>query len=250
MELQDIASQINFHHEQAFKKANDALEHAKEAGLLLLKIKDSLPHGQFTPWINAHCRVSERQSQRYMAVAKGKPIPIRRLAGKTDTHVSLLKPIPKTSTGTWVDDRWIPERGFMYLFKEGGANYWVHPAANGGVHVCKHYSGKKMSSAGFYWRYTILAVNTDEELTSQFYVGTRHAPHNIRCVHDILVSYGLKDFKGSFVFGSEDNNPSEQPWGEPEPENWYWDSETPDDDLYGFAKKSGLLNHNGVPVRL
>jgi len=250
MELQDVASQINFHHERACENALIAIDHAKAAGQLLLKQKDSLPHGQFTPWLRTNCQVSERQAQRYMAVALGKPVPIRRLAGKTVTHASLLKPIPKTSTGTWVDDRWIPEKGFMYLFKEGDANYWVHPAANGGFHVCKHYSENMMSSEGFYWRYTILAVNTDEELTSQFYVGTRSAPLNICCIHDILVSYGLKDFKGSFVFGSEDNHPSKRPWGEPEPENWYWDSDTPEDVLYGFAKKAGLLNQNGVPVRI
>jgi hypothetical protein len=246
MALQTISGQIDFHHDQATKNATSAIEHAKAAGKLLLELKKTLPHGQFILWIRENCRISERHAQRYMAVAQGKPLPIRKLLVKNDT-VSHLKPVPKESTGTWVDDRWIPDRGFLYLFKEDEANYWVSPAANGGFHVCKHYSGERMSSDGFYWRYTVLAVNTDEDLTSQFYIGTRYAPMNDRCIHDILGSYGLKDLKGSLFFGVEDNDPSERPWGEPERENWYLDSKTTDDGLYEFAKRKGLLNQNGVP---
>jgi hypothetical protein len=249
MQIQDTINQINFHHEQAQSQARNAVEHARIAGDFLLKIKESMPHGSFTKWANENMKISLRHAQRYMAVAQGKPMPIRSLVNKNDT-VSLLSSIPKTSTGNWVEDRWIPEKGFLYLFKEGEANYWVHPAANNGIHVCKHYSGEKMSSDGFYWRYTVFAKNTDPDLTSQYYVGTRYAPLNISCVQEILFSYGLKDIKGKLVFGVVDNKPSQRPWGEPETENWYWDSAEPDDGLYGYAKRSGLLNQNGVPVLL
>jgi hypothetical protein len=247
--LESHAQEINRLHQLAHQFATNAVINAITAGELLHEAKRQLKHGQFQQWVKKTVNVSLRQAQRYMAAAEGKHIALNHLiiSDKNDT-VSHLKPVPKKSTGTWTDGRWIPDRGFFYLFKEDKANYWVSSAPNGGFHVCKHYSGEKMSSAGFYMRYTVLAVNTDEDLTSQFYIGTRYAPLNARCINDILNSYGLKDIKGSLLFGFEDNEPSDRPWCEPEPENWYWDSKTPDDGLYEFLKEEGLPNQNGTQV--
>ena len=86
---QTIIDQINTHHKNATKHAKDAVESAKAAGELLLHMKATLPHGTLTSWIKANLNVSDRQAQRYMAVAQGKPVPLRKLAGKTDT-VSVL----------------------------------------------------------------------------------------------------------------------------------------------------------------
>lgn len=76
-----IAAEINRLHALATESAQTAMAHAQHAGELLLKVKGELEHGQFLPWLAAHCTVSSRQAQRYMRVALGKPV----LALKCDT---------------------------------------------------------------------------------------------------------------------------------------------------------------------
>ena len=97
--IQTIIDQINTHHKNATKHAKDAIESAKAAGELLLHVKATLPHGMLTSWIKANLNVSDRQAQRYMAVAQGKPVPLRKLAGKTDTvsvfAEELFVPLPR-----------------------------------------------------------------------------------------------------------------------------------------------------------
>ena len=97
--IKTIITQINSHHQLAVKQANDAVANAKAAGQLLLQVKASMPHGQWSSWLKENVAVSERQSQRYMAVAQGKSVSVRKLMGKTDT-VSDLKseifvPLPR-----------------------------------------------------------------------------------------------------------------------------------------------------------
>lgn len=41
------AAQIQAHHDAAHAAADKAIEHAKQAGVLLLEVKASLPHGEF-----------------------------------------------------------------------------------------------------------------------------------------------------------------------------------------------------------
>jgi hypothetical protein len=88
----NIAEEINQHHEIAIARADEAIHHASQAGKLLLEVKAALPHGQFLAWVQQHVRVSVRQAQRYMAVAEGKPAPIRALGSKSDTVSHLPKP--------------------------------------------------------------------------------------------------------------------------------------------------------------
>ena len=87
------ADEINREHEFATNLADEAVEHAKRAGVLLLKAKAEIPHGEFGAWISSHLNVSQRQAQRYMAAALGKAIPVRALTHKSDTVSHLIRDI-------------------------------------------------------------------------------------------------------------------------------------------------------------
>ena len=91
----DIAAEINRHHGLAVARAGEAIQHVIAAGKLLLEVKAALPHGQFGEWMAANIQVSARQAQRYIAVAQGKPLPVRAIAAKNDT-VSYLSRSPES----------------------------------------------------------------------------------------------------------------------------------------------------------
>ncbi len=246
-DLDNIISQINHHHMQAHQKAIEAVEEARKAGFLLLELKKALPHGSFHKWIEANLTVSVRQAQRYIAVAQGKTVPIRQLAGKHDT-VSHLEPKITESVGIWENDHWRPEPSCSYLFYENDASYWVTNSPNGAFHVCKHYSGQPMFTKNFYWRYTIFSPIKDPDFTSDFYIGTRSPIHNASGIEGVLKSYGLVDLKNSLVFGFQDLEGSDRPFGEPDPEDWYWDKDEPNDQLFQTMKKMNYINVNGSIV--
>ena len=75
--LLSVASEINIAHGLAIQHADKAIGFARQVGELLLKVKAELPHGAFLPWVEAHCTVSPRQAQRYMAASLGKHLPVR-----------------------------------------------------------------------------------------------------------------------------------------------------------------------------
>lgn len=63
--------QINLEHQLANSKANEAVQHATNCGLMLLQVKASLNHGEWLPWLNGEIesgrlKVEKRQAQRYM----------------------------------------------------------------------------------------------------------------------------------------------------------------------------------------
>lgn len=241
----DTVNEINRLDQLARTAASDAVELARQAGVLLLKVKDQLPHGEFSQWLKANVTVSQRQAQRYMAVAQGKSISIRALTVKNDT-VSLLDSPKKTS-----QDKWIPEEGYMYFFKDtAGANYWVTPSIEpaGGYHVCKHYNGERLSSKDYFLHYTILSEIHDEDFTCQYYIGTRR-PVDVKFgVYSVLHSYGLYDIKGSLLFESECDS-LHRPFGEPDPKYWYWDCRHSDDEaLLQDLEKDGYVNTHGAIV--
>ena len=66
----ELAVQINEHHRLAYRYATKAIEHARQAGELLIKAKYELPHGGWLSWLEANCDVGEREAQRYMRLAK------------------------------------------------------------------------------------------------------------------------------------------------------------------------------------
>jgi len=79
------AAEINREHDLALQHAEQAVEHARRAGALLLDVKATLPRGEFIPWVQKNVTVTPRQCQRYMAAALGKPLPLRAI--KSDTRV-------------------------------------------------------------------------------------------------------------------------------------------------------------------
>jgi hypothetical protein len=239
--------EINRRHLLAHAAANDAIEHAKAAGVLLLEIKSRLKHGQFLHWVSDNAQMSLRQAQRYMAVAQGKTIPLRRLIEKNDT-VSHLEKVDGLSEGVWIGGKWQPEPGYVYLFKDETGTYWVTPSAERAesFHVCKHYNGDRMSSEGYYWRYTIFSVVNDPDLTSNCYMGTRFPLFGRSGVSGVLKSYGLSNLKETLQSGNKLDGGSDRPFGEPPASNWYWNSETPDDGLFNVLVGQGYLNSNGA----
>ena len=66
--------QINLEHQLANSKANEAVQHATNCGLMLLQVKASLNHGEWLPWLNGEIesgrlQVKIRQAQSYMQLA-------------------------------------------------------------------------------------------------------------------------------------------------------------------------------------
>jgi hypothetical protein len=56
--------------ETAQRAENSALTSAKEAGLLLMKAKAQVKHGEWLPWLEANCSVTPRHAQNYMQIAE------------------------------------------------------------------------------------------------------------------------------------------------------------------------------------
>lgn len=128
---QATSTEINRLHQLATKTATEAVGYAKQAGELLLNVKDQLPYGVFGDWIEQDLTVSARQAQRYMAAAQGERIPIRELASDYDTVSHLpsgLTPAEAASIidGTWTP-KWKPEVGHWYSTDTKQGAYWVVP---------------------------------------------------------------------------------------------------------------------------
>ncbi len=77
--LQDLARVIDQEHAAAAAAANTAIQHALNAGRLLLQVKAQLAHGEFLPWLRSNCTVKQRQARAYMRVARN----WRRIESKT-----------------------------------------------------------------------------------------------------------------------------------------------------------------------
>ena len=102
---QELASEINALHKSAIENAELAVSKAIDAGKLLLKVKSSLKHGEFTAYVKDELNLSLRQCQRYMAAAKGKkPLQLSDLNVKSDI-MSFLK---KT-------EQFFPLPGMVYM---------------------------------------------------------------------------------------------------------------------------------------
>jgi hypothetical protein len=126
-----IAIELNKLHELAIGTARQAVSYAKQAGMLLLQVKEQLPHGKFGPWCETNTSLSERTCQRYMAVALGKEVPLRALAGKTDNVAVLPRSLSEEEIdslvdGTWVA-KWKPKAGHWYTTMTDNGAYWVVP---------------------------------------------------------------------------------------------------------------------------
>ena len=67
--LRLLAEKANREHSQAQRAAGQAVEHAVEAGGLLLKAKEEVGHGNFMKWVEENFEGSERVSRKYMRLA-------------------------------------------------------------------------------------------------------------------------------------------------------------------------------------
>jgi hypothetical protein len=71
--LADLAARIRAEHEASAIAMQRGLEHAINAGRLLIEAKAQLKHGQWLPWLAEHCEVSERTASLYMRLARHAP---------------------------------------------------------------------------------------------------------------------------------------------------------------------------------
>ena len=67
--LDGLAKRINEEHKRCEGAVNAALEHAMNAGDLLLEAKDTSPHGTWQGWLEGNFAGSVRTAQAYMRVA-------------------------------------------------------------------------------------------------------------------------------------------------------------------------------------
>ena len=65
-ELTKLAKQINAEHVEA----EAGLEHARDAGLLLIEAKEKCGHGKWLPWIEENLRFSEHTARCYVLFAQ------------------------------------------------------------------------------------------------------------------------------------------------------------------------------------
>jgi Protein of unknown function (DUF3102) len=70
--LPDLAARIRVEHEAVSAALKESVRHAIAAGELLIEAKGRLSHGQWLPWLQDHCTISERTAQLYMRVAKNR----------------------------------------------------------------------------------------------------------------------------------------------------------------------------------
>jgi Protein of unknown function (DUF3102) len=70
--LADLAARIRAYHEATVAALKSSVENAIKAGDLLIEAKAQLKHGQWLPWLDKHCAISQRTAQLYMKLAKHK----------------------------------------------------------------------------------------------------------------------------------------------------------------------------------
>jgi DUF3102 family protein len=68
--LVGVAREIKEAHDAVATAMRESLRHARRAGELLSQVKDQLPHGEFGPWIDAHCGFGWRTANLYMRIAR------------------------------------------------------------------------------------------------------------------------------------------------------------------------------------
>lgn len=100
--LDDLAARIRAAHDGVQTAARSSIEHALTAGDLLIHAKRRLKHGEWLPWLEEHCKLSERTAQAYMRLAKHRGFVEAKSAVIADLTVAgaldLISP-PRTSAG-------------------------------------------------------------------------------------------------------------------------------------------------------
>jgi len=70
--LTALAATIRTAHQGVMRAATNLVEHALTAGDALIVAKAATGHGKWLPWLKTNCDLSERQAQKYMAIARGR----------------------------------------------------------------------------------------------------------------------------------------------------------------------------------
>src|SRR5437870_1905656 len=86
LKLTDLAHRINRAHRDCERALKSGLQHALEAGRLLLEARATVNHGQWLQWVREHCDFPARLVQKYMQVARG----FRQLDRANTPHVAHL----------------------------------------------------------------------------------------------------------------------------------------------------------------
>lgn len=68
--LADLAARIRTYHEATVEALKHSVEHAMSAGDCLIEAK--VKHGEWLPWLQDHCRITERTAQRYMRLSRNR----------------------------------------------------------------------------------------------------------------------------------------------------------------------------------
>ncbi|MGH7114466.1 MAG: DUF3102 domain-containing protein [Stellaceae bacterium] len=80
-----LAAEIRREHEAAIAATKRGLEHAITAGERLLEAKAHLKHGEWLPWLAAHCAIPDRTARFYMRFARNR----ERIEAKSATIADL-----------------------------------------------------------------------------------------------------------------------------------------------------------------
>ena len=69
-----LAARILAEHDAVRGLLKDTVVRAMAAGDLLIEAKRQLEHGQWLPWLRDHVKISEREAQRYMRLARNRAV--------------------------------------------------------------------------------------------------------------------------------------------------------------------------------
>ncbi len=123
----DLATRIRAEHEAAQSAMQSAVNHAIQAGKLLMEAKKSVPYGGWEAWVRDSCGFSERTAQGYMRLARLDPEEAQRVALLSLRHALKALAEPKGEPGAveWFTPPEIVEAARQVL---GGID--LDPASN------------------------------------------------------------------------------------------------------------------------
>jgi len=90
--LPDLSGRINEAHHACTEAMNAGLQHAIEAGKLLIEAKSQCGHGKWLPWLAERCPdISTRTAQLYMRVARSESTLTDSAKAQRVAHMSLRR---------------------------------------------------------------------------------------------------------------------------------------------------------------
>jgi hypothetical protein len=108
--LPELAARIRAEHEGATAAMKRGCEHAINAGRLLIEAKNMCKHGEWLPWLAAHCGIPDRTARLYMRLARHAPELEAKSATVADLSIrraiEALAPTPTIPSSDWDGDDW------------------------------------------------------------------------------------------------------------------------------------------------